>query len=65
MECPNCNEEVWPHFDHVVTENTTKDGRNAIYEDWKAKCPECGGTIWFREWYIHEDDECYGEEESE
>lgn len=65
MECPNCNKEVWPHFDHYYTEHTTKNGRDAICYTWIAKCTDCGGTIWFREWYIHEDDEYWGEEESE
>lgn len=61
MECPKCNNEVWPHFDHVDTNTTSKNGRNAIYEDWVAKCPDCGCRIWYREWYIHEDDEYWSE----
>lgn len=65
MECPNCGKEVWPHFDYDSTEYTTKGGRSAIYETWVGKCTDCGGTIWFREWYIHEDSEYWGEEERE
>ena len=65
MECPNCNKEVWPHFEYHDTEYATRNGRNAICEIMVAECTDCGGTIWYREWYIHEDTEYWGEEESE